>query len=166
MKQPRALLLLGVVLSSCSGPTVPAAGTFRAQLTGARSGTLSGPSNADRIFAAPFEELQFAIRMFAPRGDTVEVLVLRCAGDQPPSAGEYSLDLSGESCIATYSLVLSTEDGARLLEAMTASSGKLTIGASEPGQTAGFFTFSGTLVADSDSVGTLRADGAFSADVL
>ena len=104
--------------------------------------------------------------MFAPRGDTVEVLVIRCAGDQPPSAGEYPLDMSGESCIASYSLVLSTEDGATLLETMAASSGMLTIGASEPGQTAGSFRFSGTLVGDSASVGTLQAVGVFSADLL
>jgi len=167
VKQSRALLLLGAVLSGCSEPTAPGAGTFRAQLTGARMGTLSGASNADRVGAEPFPELQFAIRMFAERGDTVEVLVLRCAGDQPPSAGEYPLDLSGERCIASYSLVFSTEEGGAIpLERMEASSGMLTIGGSEPGQTAGSFRFSGTLVRDSASLGTLQVAGAFSAELL
>jgi hypothetical protein len=49
---------------------------------------------------------------------------------------------------------------------MAASSGTLTIGPSDPGQTAGAFAFTGTLVIDADSVGTLQATGSFSADVL
>lgn len=163
----RALLLVGVVLSGCSEPAGPTAGTFRAQLTGARLGALSGMSNADQIFAEPFPGPQFAIRMYALRGDTVAVLGLRCPGDQPPSTGEYQLDESGEHCVATYARVLTTSDaGAIVLESMAASSGTLTIGPSDPGQTEGSFAFSGTLVIDADSVGTLHATGAFSADLL
>jgi hypothetical protein len=166
VKRRKALLLLGAVLSGCSDPAEPAAGTFRAQLTGARSSTLSGPSNAEQIFTE-FPGPQFAIRMYALRGDTTEVLVLRCPGDQPPSAGEYPLDLSGENCGASYSRVLTTPDGgAILLESMSATSGTLSIGSPGAGQTAGSFGFSGTLVDDSAPVGTLHAAGAFSADLL
>jgi len=163
----RTLFLVGAVLSGCSEAAAPGAGTFRAQLTGARMGSLSGVSNADQIFAEPFPGPQFAIRMYALRGDTTVVLGLSCPGDQPPTAGQYELDELGEHCIATYSRVLSTsEGGAIVLESMAASSGTLTIGPSDPGQTEGSFAFTGTLVIDADSVGTLRATGSFSADLL
>ena len=163
----RALLLTGALLIGCSDAAAPGAGTFRARLTGARLETLSGVSNADQIFAEPFPGPQFAIRMYALRGDTTVVLVLRCPGDGPPDAGEYQLDESDEHCIATYARVLSTAEGAAIvLESMAASSGTLTIGASDPGQTQGSFVFSGVLVSDADSMGTLHASGAFSADVL
>ena len=162
----RALFLVGAVLSGCSEPAAPAAGTFRAQLGGARLGTLSGVSNADHIFAEPFPGPQFAIRMYAVRGDTTVVLGLRCPGDQPPSAGKYQLDASGEHCVATYARILSmAEGGDAILESMS-TSGTLTIDPSDPGQTEGSFGFSGTLVSGADSVGSLHATGAFSADLL
>ena len=162
-----ALFLAGAVLSGCSDPAAPAAGTFRAQLRGVRLGTLSGFSNADRIFAEPFPGPQFAIRMYAVRGDTTIVLGLSCPGDQAPSAGKYQLDESGEHCVATYARIRSSaESGDAVLERMSASSGTLTIGPSDPGQTEGSFGFSGTLVSGADSVGSLHATGVFSADLL
>jgi hypothetical protein len=167
VKQRGALLLLGAVLYGCTDSAAPAAGMFRAQLTGARVGTLSGPANAEQIFTEEFPELQFAIRMHAQRGDTIQALVIRCQGDQPPASGDYALDPSGETCIGSYSRMASTVEGGTIpLETAAASSGILTIGPSQPGQTVGTFTFSGALIVDSDSVGTLEASGTFSADLL
>ena len=166
MKHLGALLLFGAALSGCSDSAAPSPGMFRAQLSGARVATLSGPSNAGPTFAEDFPELQFTIRMFAPLGDTIQALSIRCRGDQPLPSGEYALDPSGATCIGRYSRVLSTvEGGTTLLEIMTASSGRLTIAPSEAGQTVGTFAFSGTLTADADSVGVLDVSGAFSAEL-
>jgi hypothetical protein len=105
--------------------------------------------------------------MYALRGDTTVALGLRCPGDQAPSAGEYELDESGEHCVATYARIVSTSEGGEIvLESMAASSGRLTIGPSDPGQTEGSFGFSGTLISGADSVGALHVTGAFSADLL
>jgi hypothetical protein len=161
------LLLPVVLLSSCSDSAEPSPGTFRAQLTGARVATLSGSSNADRVSADPYPDLQFAIRMFAEQGNMTQVLVIRCRGDQPPAEGDYTLDPSGEECIGRYSSVLSTPGGgAIVVDSAAASSGTMTIGPSQPGQTAGSFSFSGTLIAGPDTLGTLGASGTFSADLL
>lgn len=160
-------LLLAVALGACSDAAAPAAGMFRAQLSGARVATLSGASNAETIFSEESPEPQYAIRMFAERGDTVQALVLRCRGDQPPLPGQYPLGPSGERCAGTYSRVVSTlEGGTIVLEFAAASSGVLTIRESQSGQTAGTFGFRGILVVEADSVGTLEATGTFSADQL
>jgi hypothetical protein len=160
-------LLLAVALGGCSDAASPQPGTFRAQLSGARAATLSGPSNAGTAFTEELPELQFAIRMFDERGDTVQALVLRCRGDQPPLPGEYPLNSSGEPCAGTYARGVSTPEGAIIeLELAAASSGLLTIGQSQPGQIAGAFRFRGVLVVEADSVGTLEATGTFSADQL
>jgi hypothetical protein len=140
---------------------------FRAQLSGARVATLSGASNAGPIFSEESPEAQFAIRMFANRGDTIQALVLRCRGDQPPLPGDYPLGPSGDSCAGSYSRIVSTLEGGLIeLERAAASSGVVTIGQSQPGQTAGTFRFRGVLIVEADSVGTLEATGTFSADQL
>jgi hypothetical protein len=164
---PMVLVLLAIALGGCSDSAAPAAGMFRAQLSGARVATLSGASNAETIFSEESPGPQYAIRMFAERGDTVQALVLRCPGDQPPLPGDYPLDSSGEGCPGAYSRVVSNlEDGTIVLERAAASSGGLTIRESQPGQTAGVFEFRGILVVEADSVGTLQATGTFSADQL
>ncbi len=161
------LLLFGIALNGCSDSAGPSPGSFRAQLTGARAAILAGSSNAQRSFIVEFPDLQFAIGMYAPRGDTIQTLGIRCQGDQPPPPGVHQVDLSGEQCVAHYSRVLSTaEGGSIVLESAEAISGTLTIERSEPGQTAGSFSFLGTLVVGADSVGALRASGSFNADLL
>ena len=167
MKPHGAGLLAWVVLSGCSDSVAPSPGMFRAQLTGARVATLSGPANAGPIFAEEFPELQFTIRMYAPRGDTIQAIVMRCRGDQPPASGDHALDSSGADCIGSYSrIVLTQEGGMILLESAAASSGSLTVRPSQEGQTAGTFTFTGILIVDSDSVGILKVSGEFSAELL
>ena len=164
---PMVLVLLPVALGGCSDSAAPAPGMFRAQLSGARVATLSGASNAEAIFSGESTEPQYAIRMFAERGDTVQALVLRCQGDQPPLPSEYPVDSSGEPCAGTYARVVSNlEDGVIELERAAASSGVVTIRESQPGQTAGAFQFRGILIVEADSVGTLGATGTFSADQL
>ena len=160
-------LLLAVALGGCSDTASPEPGTFRAQLSGARVATLSGASNAERAFSEPFPELQYAIRMFDERGDTVRALVLRCLGDQPPLPGEYPLGTSGQPCAGTYARGVQTPEGGIMeLEFAAASSGLLTIGQSQSGQIGGTFRFRGVLVVETDSVGTLEASGTFNADQL
>jgi hypothetical protein len=163
---PTVLVLLAIALGGCSDSAAPAAGMFRAQLSGARVATLSGASNAETIFSEESPGPQYAIRMFAERGDTVQALVLRCPSDQPPLPGDYPLDSSGEGCAGTYARGVSNLDGTIVLERAAASSGVLTIREAQPGQTAGAFEFRGILVVEADSVGTLQATGTFSADQL
>ena len=72
---PRAALAhCGIVFAAaCSdgaGPSTPAGGAFSAQLTGARTGTLSGTSNAGEVFTEEGNEF-FAIRMFGQSGDVL-----------------------------------------------------------------------------------------------
>jgi hypothetical protein len=167
VKQSCALLLAGAVLSACSGSTAPSPGTFRAQLTGARVASWSGPSNAGVASSVEFPDQQFAIRMFAPRGDTIQTLGIRCPGEQPPGSGAHTLNPTGADCVGSYSRIVSTlEGGTFVLEIMAASSGNLTIGPSPEGQTTGTFDFSGPLIVGSDSVGTLEVSGAFSAELF
>jgi hypothetical protein len=165
--QRALLLLLGIALNSCSDSAGPSPGTFQAQLTGARVASLSGSSNAARSFTQEFPDLQFAIGMYAPRGDTIQTLGIRCRGDQPPALGVHTLDESGEDCIAGYSRVLSTSQGGTIvLESAEAISGTLTIETSQPSQMTGTFSFRGTMLVDADSVGILQVSGSFSADVF
>jgi hypothetical protein len=165
--QRALLLLLGIALNGCSDSEGPSPGIFQAQLTGARVAGLSGSSNAQRSFTLEFPDLQFAIGMYAPRGDTIQTIGIRCQGDQPPALGVHTLDLSGEDCIAGYSRILSpSQGGAIVLESAEAVSGTLTIETSPPDQTAGTFTFRGTMLVDADSVGILLVSGSFSADVF
>jgi hypothetical protein len=164
---PALLLLLVVALNGCSDSAGPSPGSFRSKLTGARVASLAGFSNAQRSFTVEFPDLQFAIGMYAPRGDTIQTLGIRCRGEQSPAPGVYRIDPSGEQCIANYSRTLSTaQGGAIVLESAEATSGTLIIGRSAPDQTAGSFSFSGTLLIGGDSAGILQASGSFSADLL
>jgi hypothetical protein len=161
------LCLLGVALNGCSDATTPTAGMFHAQLTGVRIAGLSGSAIAERNFTEAFPDLHFVIRMDASRSDTVQTIGIRCLGDHPPALGSHTIDLAGATCVATYSRALTTsEPGTVGLERAEAVTGTLTIEASPAGQTAGSFTFRGTLRVDSDSVGILTASGSFSADPL
>jgi hypothetical protein len=165
--QRALLLLLGIALNGCSDSEGPSPGMFQAQLTGARVASLSGSSNAARSFTQEFPDLQFAIGMYAPRGDTVQTLGIRCEGDQPPVLGVHTFDASEEDCIAGYSRVLSpSQGGVIVLESAEATSGTLTIETSQPGQLAGTFSFRGTMLVDADSVGILQVFGSFSANVF
>jgi hypothetical protein len=157
-----AVLLLG----GCSDPPDLDPGTFRAQLSGALTGSLSGPSNASTVFIEPFPGPRFSIRMFAAQqGDTVRGLSVHCAGDAPPAPGTYEITAAGAQCAAGYvRLVSSLENGTTVLERAEASSGQLTISESGGGQVAGTFGWSGTLLVGSDPGGTLSASGSFSAD--
>ncbi len=160
------LLPLGIAVNGCSDSAAPAPGMFRAQLTGARVATLSGPSTGERNFTEEFPELHFVIRMQAPRGDTIQALMIRCRGDQSPAPGTHTIDLSGEDCVASYSrAVLMSQPGTIVRERMEAASGTLTIENPAAGQAAGTFAVEGTLRFDSDSVGILGASGRFSADL-
>lgn len=140
---------------------------FRAQLAGARIANLSGSALAERNFAEDSPPgLHFVIRMHAPRGDTVHTIAIRCLGDDPPAAGAHIIDPAGEDCIAMYTRVLvNREGGAVLLERADAAEGTVTIETSQ-GAPAGFFSFEGTLLENSDPVGTLTISGSFSADLL
>jgi hypothetical protein len=155
------------MLSGCSDSTAPAQGMFRAQLTGTRVANLSGSALAERNFAEDSPPgLHFVIRMHAPSGDTVHTIAIRCLGDDPPAAGAHTIDPAGEDCIAMYTRVLVTlEGGAVLLERADAAEGTVTIETSQ-GAPVGFFSFQGTLLENSDPVGTLTASGSFSADLL
>jgi hypothetical protein len=165
--QRTLLLLFGIALNSCSDSAGPSPGTFRAQLTGARVASLSGSSNATRSFTQEFPDLQFAVGMYAPRGDTIQTVGIRCQGDQPPAPGVYTLTTSGQDCTAGYSRVLSSsQGGAVVLESAEAISGTLNVETSPPGQVAGTFSFRGTMLVDADSVGILQVSGSFNAQVF
>jgi len=140
---------------------------FQAQLSGARSATLSGSAIGEVNYTEEFPDLQFVIRMHAPRGDTLQSVGIRCLGNQPPALGVHTIDLVGEDCIAGYSrILLTSQPGTVVLESADAVTGTLTIEASPAGQAVGTFTFRGTMQVDADSVGTLTASGSFSADLL
>ncbi len=65
-----------------------------------------------------------------------------------------------------YTRVLMTlEGGAVLLERVDGAAGTVTIETSQ-GAPAGFFSFRGTLLGNTNPVGTLTASGSFSADLL
>jgi hypothetical protein len=140
---------------------------FRARLTGARVANLSGVALAERSFAGDAPPgLHFVIRMHALRGDTAQTLAIRCLGDDPPAAGAHTIDPADGDCIAMYVRILVTRGGgAVLLERADAAQGTVTIETSQGGP-AGFFSFQGTLLKDSDPVGTLTASGSFSAELL
>jgi hypothetical protein len=159
------LFLLGATVNGCSDATIPPQGMFQAQLTGPRIVGLSGSAIAERNFVEEFPDLHFVIRMHASRGDTLESIGIRCLGDEPPALGAHLIDLAGQECIATYARVLTaSQPGTGVLGSADAVTGTLTIVASPAGQTAGTFTFRGTMLVDSDSVGVLMASGSFSAD--
>jgi hypothetical protein len=161
------LWLLGITLNGCSDATTPPAGLFHAQLTGARTGGLSGSAIAEKTFTEAFPDLHFGLRMHASLADTVQTIGIRCLGDQPPALGIHTIDLAGVECIATYSRVLLTsQPGTVAPERAEGVTGTLTIAVSPAGQTAGTFTFRGTLRVDSDSVGIVTASGSFSADLM
>ncbi len=168
MKTRAACWFLGAgLIIGCSDVTAPAPGMFRAQLSGARVAAMSGPSNAGPIFSEQFPDPQFAIRMFAPQGDTIRVIAIHCPGQEPPARGRYAVNVSESDCLGSYSRVVSTlEGGATVLEQASASSGTVTISSSSEGQTVGTFNFTGILVLGSDSAGSMAASGAFSAGVV
>ena len=154
------------MIGGCSDSTTPSPGTFRAQLTGARVANMSGSAIAERNFTGEHPDLHSVIRMHASSGDTIQTIAIRCLGDEPPAAGVHAIDLAGEDCVAMYTRVLTTsEGGAVLLESADAVEGTLTIETSE-GAPEGYFSFRGTLLADSESAGTVTASGSFSADLL
>ncbi len=75
MNTRAARMLLGaIVMLGCSDATGPAPGTFQAQLSGAFSLGLSGPSNAGVIYTEELPYTQFAIRMYAGHGDTTRAI--------------------------------------------------------------------------------------------
>lgn len=80
---------------------------FHAQLTGARTGGLSGSAIGEVSYTEAFPDLQFGIRMHASRAETLQTIAIRCLGNQPPALGTHVIDLAGAECIATYSRVLS-----------------------------------------------------------
>jgi hypothetical protein len=156
---PCVVLLLG----GCSDPPDLDPGTFRAQLSGARTASLSGASNAGIVFGE-FPGSRYAIRMFDERGDTVRALVVHCAAEGPPAPATYEITAAGEECAGSYArLVSSLEQGTTVLERAEASSGRLTITESAGDQVVGTVALSGALVVGSDP-GTLHASGSFSAD--
>jgi hypothetical protein len=167
VKTGAACLLFSAVLTTgCSDAAAPSPGMFRARLSGALVATMSGPSNAGTIFTEA-SGTQFAIRMFTPQGDTLRSLSIACPGEEPPATGTYAVNESGSDCVGGYgSLVSTLETGTIILEQLSASSGSVTISPSSEGQIEGIFSFAGTLVVGSDSVGSVAASGAFSADVL
>jgi hypothetical protein len=159
------LLALGVVVVGCSDATSPPPNAFQAQLTGARTGGVSGVAIAERSFTEQFPDLHFVIRMPASRGDTLATIGIRCLGDQPPVPGSHTIDLAGQECVATYSRVLLSSQPV-VIERADAAMGTLAIDPATPAQTAGTFTFSGTMLVDGDSVGVVRVSGRFSAALM
>jgi hypothetical protein len=160
------MLLGAVVILGCSDGTGPAPGTFQAQLSGVLSLGLSGPSNAGVIYTEELPTAQFAIRMYAGQGDTVQAIALTCPGEGPPAPGRYLVSPSETDCRGNYSrFVSSLENGTIVLERVKASSGSLTISTSAEGETTGSFNFVGILILGSDSVGSVAASGSFNAEV-
>ena len=160
-----ALLMLG-----CSGDgqvTAPPGGSFQARLSGARTATLSGPSNAGAFFDEASPEAPFAIRMYAEQGDTVRRILIDCPRLTPPAPGTLRVSGAPGECQARYSRLVFTQ-GADIivLEQALASSGSATITASDPGQLSGVFSFTGRLVVGADSLGTITASGGFNAIIV
>lgn len=167
MKTPIAGLYLGAALTcGCSDATGPEPGTFRAQLSGARVAAMAGPSNAGLIYGE-LPGARFAIRMFAPQGDTVRVISIQCPGEDPPAPGTHAVSASEADCVGSYARIVTPPAGETIvLEQASASSGSVTISASTESLTTGSFNFDGILVLVSDSVGTVAAEGEFSAEVV
>jgi hypothetical protein len=162
-----SLLSIAALVLGCSDATAPAGGTFRAQLSGARVLALSGSSIARAFSTEEFPDERFAISMFAAQGDTLLTIGIHCPGHEVPAPGTYTVDTSASGCMGGYSRIVSTSQaGTTVLEDASASSGRLTITAASAGQAVGMFALSGVLMAGADSVGTLSASGAFSAEVL
>jgi hypothetical protein len=157
---------LALLAAACSDSSGPSPDSFRAQLRGARTATLSGAALTDHNFVQEYPDHHFVIRMHAEAGDTVQTIALRCRGDDPPAPGSHSLGSSAdEVCIATYSrIVVPPEGGATILGLAGAASGELNLESPENDQLPGVFAFSGLLVAEGDTVGTLQVSGSFSAD--
>jgi hypothetical protein len=75
--------------------------------------------------------------------------------------------MAGLSGAGSYSRLTSTQQaGTTVVEHATASSGSVTITATDGGRIRGTFNFSGILVAGSDSMGTLGVSGTFDAVML
>ena len=169
MKQ-RAACLVGavVLLSACSDGTgpAPAAGVFGASLTGALVATVSGPSNAGVIYREDLPEGQFTIRMSALPVSTTRLIAVACPGQEPPARGRHVVSEQASDCQGSYYHLTSTQAGTSLLEHVTASSGSVTITTKDGGRIRGAFSFSGILVAGSDSMGTLGVSGTFDAVML
>jgi hypothetical protein len=147
------------------GPGPPQA-RFQAQLSGALSLGLSGPSNAGVFSTEELPNTQFAIGMYAGQGDTLQAIALTCPRDGPPPPGRYLVRSSETDCRANYSRIVSSlQNGSIVLERVTASSGSLTISTSTETETSGTFNFNGILVLGSDSMGTVAASGSFNAVV-
>jgi len=167
---PRAALascgfVLAAACSDGSGPSVPPAGAFSAQLTGSRFGTLSGTSNAGEVF---IEELNgfFAIRMFDESGDVLRFVILDCPGETAPAVGTYAIGPAA-ACHGRYGRAISSlETGFVMTEVAEAAGGRLTITAFTGGEIDGAFAFHGELIADSIPTGTLSVAGAFRAVVF
>jgi hypothetical protein len=167
MKMSIGWLFCGTILMiGCSDATAPAPGMFQARLSGARVASMSGVSNGRAGFT---EEAgaQFGIGMFALERDTARSISISWPGDQPPAPGTYALNGSGSECSGGYTRSFSSfETGTTFLEQLSASSGRVIVSSSSGGQVMGTFIFTGILVAGSDSVGSVTASGAFSAEVI
>jgi hypothetical protein len=108
----------------------------------------------------------FAIRMFAPRADTLHSMNIDCPGLGPPAPGTYAIGAEPEGCRGGYvRLVSAMSGGTTAPERMSASSGHVTITVSTDGQLVGTFRFEGVLVVDPDTLGPLTAAGTFNAVV-
>jgi hypothetical protein len=163
----RAFLVaaLAVGLAACSDSAASVEpGSFRVRLSGVRTATLFGPAIAENSFAEDRPEHHYVIRMHA-FGETVQTIALLCRGSEPPRSGAHELSRTGEDCLARYTSVLVHEDmSVTLLDSASAVSGELAVEAPAGDQLGGTFSFSGPLVAGSDTLGTLRVGGSFSAD--
>ena len=168
MRCPSAVLAAAVLSAGCGDSSGPTASSFAGRLTGARILTLSGTSNGGTIFTEDHPDAQFAMRMFDERGDTVFALVILCPGGQPPAPGPHAIAPGIEDCNAIYSrsvVAAPSLGGLVVLESAEASTGRVTIGDRSGDQVPGTFSFTGPLLAGTDSVGTISASGSFSAQV-
>jgi len=161
-------LLLAILSTGCGDSAAPAASSFTARIGGARTLTLSGASNAGPIATEERPELQFSIRMFDERADTVRAISIFCPGEQPPAPGQHPIGVETDVCAARYVWTVTAEPsigGFAVIESAEASSGRVTISGVSGDQVEGSFSFTGALRAGADSIGTITASGSFSAQV-
>jgi hypothetical protein len=151
----------------CSDGTEPLTGpssVFGARLTGVRSGTLSGSAEAEEIFIETGSA--FVVRMFAESGNAGRFVSLQCPGDTAPTPGTYAVGPGG-NCLARYVLLTSTPGpGSEVTEFAEADGGSVTISVSNQEEVDGTFSFHGTLVEGSDTVGIISVAGSFRAKVF
>jgi hypothetical protein len=158
-------LLFALTLSGCSDSAAPTPSAFSAQLSGARAAPLGGVAIAEVSFVEEYPDHRFVIRMHASTGDTLHTIALRCRGDEPPEPGSHTLNPSGDDCLGTYSRLFQPIQGSViLLDGAEAASGQVTVGPPEADQVPGAFSFSGHLVQDGDTLGTVQVSGSFSAE--